>query len=147
MTLRSYLARLENTLRSRQDYTIEQIWSDTFSTGALFRARLRFYDNSNLYVAEDLESLGRREIERVEYAFHYQTSDGALIFRYDNSPHYPNLPTFPAHKHTPNGVVAADAPDRCSARDRRDSLSVKIRAIRVNPCPSVPIPALPLQIR
>jgi len=111
MTLRSYLARMENTLRPRQDYTIEQIVSDTFSTDALFRARLRFYDNSTLYVAEDLESLGRRVIERIEYAFHYQTSDGALIFRYDNSSHYPNLPTFPAHKHTLDGVIAAEAPD------------------------------------
>ncbi|MBX3050774.1 MAG: hypothetical protein KF753_04830 [Caldilineaceae bacterium] len=111
MTVGRYLARLENTLRSRQHFEIEQMLSNTFSAGALFRARLRFYDNSTLYVAEDLESLGQSEIERVAYAFHYQHTDGTLIFRYDNSPHYPDLSTFPAHKHTPDGVIAADAPD------------------------------------
>jgi len=111
MTLDSYLARLENTLRSRQDFEIEKMSSDAFFTGALFRARLRFYDNSTLYAAEELENLGQREIDRIEYAFHYQRADGTLIFRYDNSPHYPDLPTFPSHKHTPDGVIASEAPD------------------------------------
>jgi len=122
MTVGHHLARLENTLRSRQDFEIEQMLSDTFSTGALFRVRLRFYDNSTLYAAEDLESLGQREIERVEYAFHYQRADGTLIFRYDNSPHYPNLPTFPAHKHTPDGVIAAEAPDLAAVLREIDAI-------------------------
>ncbi len=45
------------------------------------------------------------------YSFHYQRADSTLIFRYDNSPHFPNLPTFPAHKHTPDGVIPSAAPD------------------------------------
>ena len=122
MTVGSYLTRLENTLRSRQDYEIEQMLSDTFSTGALFRARLRFYDNSTLYAAEELESLGQREVERIEYAFHYQRADGTLIFRYDNSPHYPNLPTFPNHKHTPDGVIATEPPDLADVLREIDAL-------------------------
>jgi hypothetical protein len=111
MNLSGYLSWLENTLRSRQDFTIEEIMSDIFFAGGLFRARIRFYDNSTFYAAEELESQRQRDIRRVEYAFHYQASDGTLIFRYDNSPHFPDLPTFPSHKHTPEGVIAAEAPD------------------------------------
>ena len=33
------------------------------------------------------------------YAYHYMSSDGTLIFRYDNSEHYRGLPYFPHHKH------------------------------------------------
>ena len=34
------------------------------------------------------------------YSFHYMTEQGAAIFRYDNSRHYPELHTAPHHKHT-----------------------------------------------
>ncbi len=32
-------------------------------------------------------------------------------FRYDNAPHFPDLPGFPDHKHTPQGVEPAEPPD------------------------------------
>lgn len=35
-------------------------------------------------------------------------ADGALIFRYDNVPHYPGIPTFPHHKHLQGTVVKSD---------------------------------------
>jgi hypothetical protein len=122
MNLRTYLARLEDTLRSRQDFMIMELLSDTIATDALFRAHIRFYDNSTLYAAEDLESTGERGIQRLEYAFHYQASDNALIFRYDNSPHYPDLLTFPSHKHTPDGVIAAEPPDLADVLREIDGL-------------------------
>ena len=34
------------------------------------------------------------------YSFHYMTDNNATIFRYDNSLHHSDLPTFPDHKHT-----------------------------------------------
>jgi len=35
-----------------------------------------------------------------------------MIFRYDNAPHFPDIPTAPHHKHIgENDVVAANAPD------------------------------------
>ena len=33
------------------------------------------------------------------YSFHWQKSDGELICRWDDAPHYPDLETFPFHKH------------------------------------------------
>jgi hypothetical protein len=34
-----------------------------------------------------------------------------VIFRYDSTPHFPDLPTFPHHKHLPHTVISADQPD------------------------------------
>ena len=52
-------------------------------------------------------------LDRYTYVYHYQQSDGTLVFRYDNAPHFPTLPTFPHHKHegSESNVVSADAPD------------------------------------
>ncbi len=33
-----------------------------------------------------------------------------LVFRYDNTPHYPDLTSFPHHKHLQNNVIVADEP-------------------------------------
>jgi hypothetical protein len=33
------------------------------------------------------------------YAFHFQDVEGHTVIRYDNWPHYPELQTFPDHKH------------------------------------------------
>jgi len=54
-----------------------------------------FIDNSELHVFEYVDS----DLRRISYAYHYQDSSRSLIFRYDNEPHYPSLPTFPHHKH------------------------------------------------
>ena len=39
--------------------------------------------------------------------------DGTLVFRYDNTPHFPTLPTSPHHKHeiSDANVMAATPPD------------------------------------
>ena len=37
-------------------------------------------------------------INKDKYSFHWQ-KDNLLIFRYDNSPHYREIKTFPHHKH------------------------------------------------
>lgn len=43
----------------------------------------------------------------VRYRFHCSRPDGTLVFRYDNSPHHPQLATFPHHRHTRAGVGEA----------------------------------------
>jgi hypothetical protein len=38
--------------------------------------------------------------------------DETMIFRYDDTDHFPNLPTAPHHKHTvENDVIASQPPD------------------------------------
>lgn len=52
-----------------------------------------------------------RQIVKLRYSYHYQDESGELIFRYDNAPHYPNLPTHPHHKHVGTAVESAEVPD------------------------------------
>jgi len=70
--------------------------------------------NPNAYL-ERLENILylRRDIETEELRiqYHYQSADGRLLFRYDNSPHYPHLSTFPSHKHVGNEIIAAEPPE------------------------------------
>ncbi|RME48832.1 MAG: hypothetical protein D6791_02375 [Chloroflexi bacterium] len=111
MSLYAYLTRLEDTLRSRHDITLETVRLTLTSIGAIFEADVRFHDDSRLIIAEEVEQVGRRDIRRVMYKYQYQHANGTLIFRYDNAPHYPHLSTFPSHKHIADSVVEAEPPD------------------------------------
>lgn len=75
------------------------------------RGNVYFLDRSVLHIREFVNV--QHGIERYMYAFHYQRPDGSIVFRYDNTPHFPTLPTFPHHKHEGDemNVVAADLPD------------------------------------
>lgn len=78
-----------------------------FDKRSLSRGYLRgdvlFQDDSLLHVREFV-SMGA-ETERMVYTYHYQRADGRLVFRYDNTPHYPDLPHAPHHRHDTSGEV------------------------------------------
>ncbi len=122
MNFRSYLARLEDTLYSRKQVRVENERTVVVGSDATFVASVRFYDNSLLVINEAIEIYGKHDMKRANYVFHYQHADGVLIFRYDNSPHYPHLATFPAHKHLPDQVIAAEAPDLADVLREIDAL-------------------------
>ena len=46
----------------------------------------------------------------TDYRFHLQDRHRRCVFRYDNSPHYPRMPTFPHHKHTGLSEQAVEHP-------------------------------------
>jgi len=111
VNFRSYLERLQDILYSRRDIRVEHQDIVETDVDAVFAVRVRFLDDSLLIINEELEIRGKRRLQRMGYVFHYQGADGTLIFRYDNSPHYPQLATFPAHKHVRDTVIAAEPPD------------------------------------
>lgn len=61
--------------------------------------KVLFVDDSILQVREFLDD------EHRKYSFHWQTSGGNLITRWDNAPHYPEITTYPHHMHLQNGSV------------------------------------------
>jgi hypothetical protein len=63
----------------------------------LIRGELTFADGSCLHFRELVEIQAR--VIRIMYSYHCQREDGSLIFRYDDTPHFPTLPQFPHHKH------------------------------------------------
>jgi hypothetical protein len=63
----------------------------------VFRARIIFWNGSHLTIDETVDTT-QGYPRLIEYAYTY-VKDGVHIFRYDNTPHYPQLDTFPHHKH------------------------------------------------
>ena len=69
-----------------------------------------FKNGSRLHFRELVTS--EPSVQWVSYTYHYMRADETLIFRYDDSDHFPNLPSAPHHKHVgENDVIAADSPD------------------------------------
>ena len=72
------------------------------------RIRLRF---NNGYLLELNEAITYEdEIRHLGYRYHFQDKEKNLVFRYDNTPHFPDMKTFPHHKHLKDKVIAADKP-------------------------------------
>ena len=67
----------------------------------LVRGEIYFLDGSVLHVREFVNT--QSGVERYMYVFHYRRADGSQVFRYDNTDHYPELPTAPHHKHLAEG--------------------------------------------
>ena len=73
---------------------------------------LVFKDGSRLHFREFVQVGQNVAVNRYMYAFQYMKTDGTLIFRYDDTKHFPHLPTAPHHKHVGEmEIIAADAPD------------------------------------
>lgn len=63
-----------------------------------FNAKVEFIDHSLLIIKEYFyESNLKRK-----YSFHWMKKDENLIYRWDNSTHWPDLSTFPHHVHDGN---------------------------------------------
>ncbi len=74
------------------------------------RGNVDFIDGSSLHFRELFIGRGRKH--KKTYTYHYQNREGKLIFRYDNSPHFPDLLNAPHHKHQADGsVLSSNLPD------------------------------------
>jgi hypothetical protein len=75
------------------------------------RARLTISDGSLLEFSEYVQRSPEDQIEIVTYSYHWADADGNLIRRWDNTPHFPDLPGFPHHVHDGrSGSVAPGKP-------------------------------------
>lgn len=103
-----HIVRLLDSCRVVQSHDV-QPQQRTMAEGYQ-RGEVLFTDGTRLHFRE-LVSIDP-SFQLVSYAYQYMREDGALIFRYDDTDHFPNLPTAPHHKHVgETEVVAADAPD------------------------------------
>lgn len=75
------------------------------------RGDIYFVDGSRLHVREYVST--DPGIDRLTYVYHYQRADGTLIFRYDNTAHFPDLQNFPHHKHNAQNEVAIQMRQPC----------------------------------
>ncbi|MBC8434273.1 MAG: hypothetical protein H8D96_20380 [Desulfobacterales bacterium] len=75
-----------------QSYSIGEF--DQAGPNIRIRAQITFVDNSVLFIRQVV--LGE---STFKYAYHWQDQRGNLICRWDNSPHWPEIATYPHHKH------------------------------------------------
>ena len=103
-----HIVRLLDSCRVVQSHDVRP-QPRTVTEGYL-RGEVLFTDGTRLHFRE-LVSV-EPTIQLISYAYQYMREDGALIFRYDNTDHFPNLPAAPHHKHIgETEVITADAPD------------------------------------
>lgn len=47
---------------------------------------------------------------KKKYKYHFRNSQNNMIFRYDNVPHFPEIDSFPHHKHVGKNVYPSNEP-------------------------------------
>lgn len=112
----AYFQTLQSLIANTPLLTAANLQTERRSeTIGVVRGDLTFLDGSQLHFREFMRTEENFPLERYTYAYHYQAPDGKLIFRYDNTSHYPHLENAPNHKHTgENEVISAAAPDLAS---------------------------------
>ena len=78
---------------------------------------LGMIDGSTLQFME-LVNIKSDKMIRLKYRFHLMTVNDEMVFRYDNSPHHPEISTYPHHKH----VKGEKAPRRSKEVGLKDVL-------------------------
>jgi hypothetical protein len=107
--LLSYLREVEDAVGNLTAAYMELYEEQFLTTDRVnLRIRVRFYNGFLLQLNESV--IFHDKIEHLGYRYHFQDKENELIFRYDNTPHFPDLPNFPNHKHQKTGVEPSGPP-------------------------------------
>ena len=108
---RDYFDQVDQLLESYPNGYVENYNATILSSErANLKLRLRFYFKYLLSISEALVVVDD-QVTVIDYRYHFQDGQNNLIFRYDNTPHFPNLSSFPHHKHFVDRVVSSDQPN------------------------------------
>jgi hypothetical protein len=109
-SFRDYFDQVDRLLEAYPNIYAES-YNATILSGerANLKLRLRFYFKYLLSISEALVVVDD-QITAIDYRYHFQDGQNNLIFRYDNTPHFPNLLSFPHHKHLADRVISSDQP-------------------------------------
>jgi hypothetical protein len=111
VTIDEYLDAIkERLLTDPVVYSFRVIRERATTTDGHLRARLTFTDGSQLEFSEYVQHSPDGQISVVTYSYHWADANGDLIQRWDNTPHFPDLPGFPHHIH--DGATDAVGPGR-----------------------------------
>jgi len=108
--LSKYLSEIETSVRNLEKVYVERYEEELLSPGRVnLRIRIRFQNGHMLEMSEAIVSESDN-LKRLGYRYHFQNDQNEIIFRYDNTPHFPGLDNFPHHKHLPEDVVGTEVP-------------------------------------
>jgi len=109
--LSDYLNQVEQAIVQCENAYVERYQEEILtSQRANLRIRLRFKQTHLLEINEAIV-ITDNYLEFLDYRYHLQDEKNNLVFRYDSTPHFPNLSTFPHHKHLPNDVISCHKPE------------------------------------
>ncbi|MGL4499646.1 MAG: toxin TumE [Planktothrix sp.] len=109
--LSDYLAQIEQAILQYRNIYVERYEEEILTPKrANLRIRLRFNQTYLLEINEAI-IITDNQLEFLDYRYHFQDENNCLIFRYDSTPHFPNLQNFPHHKHLQNDVIASEKPE------------------------------------
>ena len=108
--LTQYLRGVEAAIRELDDIYVERYEEEHLTSNRInLRIRIRFASGYLLELNESVIA-EHTAIRHLGYRYHFQDRGNKLVFRYDNTPHFPDLESYPHHKHLSDKVVAADKP-------------------------------------
>lgn len=109
--LSNYLNQVEQAILQCENIYVERYESEILtSLRANLKIRLRFNQRYLLEINEAIV-ITDNQLEFLDYRYHFQDEKNCLVFRYDSTPHFPNLSTFPHHKHLPDNVISSHKPE------------------------------------
>ena len=108
--LSQHLADIEDSIRRLESANIERYEEEVLtSSRSNLSIRVRFL-SGHLFEVNEAIVIEADQLKHLGYRYHFQDQQNNLIFRYDNTPHFPDLKSFPHHKHLKNKVEDSDEP-------------------------------------
>ncbi|WP_008318623.1 toxin TumE [Leptolyngbya sp. PCC 6406] len=109
--LSRYLGQVEAAVSQYPTAYVERYTEEILTPERVnLRLRLRF-DSGRLLEINEAVVVVENQLTFLDYRYHCQDENNQLLFRYDSTPHFPDLSTFPHHKHLPKVVIASEKPD------------------------------------
>ena len=103
--LSKYLREVEDTVKRIKGTYVERYEEEIVAVNRVnLRIRVRF-KNGHMLELNEAVIIETEHIKRLGYRYHFQDRQNNLVFRYDNTPHFPGFENFPHHKHLPNKVA------------------------------------------
>ena len=108
--LSRYLANIENAISTLADSYVEHYNEEIITANRInLKIRIRF-SSGHLLELNEAVIVEEGNIKHLSYRYHFQDGQNNLVFRYDNTPHFQEIESFPHHKHIQNEVIDADKP-------------------------------------
>jgi len=105
-----YLEEIEVEVKKLKNAYVERYEEEILSSNRInLRIRVRF-KTGYLFELNEAVIVEDDQLERLNYRYHFQDRQNNLIFRHDNTPHFPDLENFPHHKHLSDNIISSQEP-------------------------------------
>ncbi len=105
-----HLGDIESAIKNLEGVYVEYYEEEIVTDSRVnLRIRVRFPSGHLLELNEAV--IGETyHLRYLGYRYHFQDGQNNIVFRYDNTPHFPDLDKFPHHKHLSDKVVGTVQP-------------------------------------